>query len=207
MKRALLPLMVGSLVAGGAAYAQTWNVEGPFRDEFGGCFRVSTGQVQCLLKSTYTGSGPTYYGATYYATDAAAYAPDNKRYIAVQSTINGRDVSKANVNVSKASPVTVVYTFNYPRNYDSISLLFLDTGTLRSVPVKPLPGAPASASASAATSAAPASAVAKAAPVSAATTAAPAVPRPSSFDIKLIGCTFNAQGGYSCKGAEIIPVR
>ncbi|WP_147364151.1 hypothetical protein [Deinococcus cavernae] len=47
---------------------------GPFRDELLGCQRVGSGQVQCSIKSTYTGSGPTYYGATYYARDTAAYA-------------------------------------------------------------------------------------------------------------------------------------
>lgn len=182
-----------------AAGAQTWAVEGPFRDEFLGCTRSSSGQVQCAMRSSYTGSASTYYGATYYAVDTAAYAPDRKRYIASRSSIDGRDVSRANVNVSKASPVTVVYTFDYPKNFDRITMLFIDSGILKDVPIKA--GAPAQATPQAAPPAPAPQASAQPAPP------APANPTLSNFDIKLTDCTLNSQGGYTCKGAELIPRR
>ncbi|WP_291426212.1 hypothetical protein [Deinococcus sp.] len=183
-----------ALLVGNVAQAQIWTVDGPFKDEFMGCSRISTGQVQCAMKSSYIGNGPTYIGATYFATDSAAYAPDNKRYIASRSSINGRDVSRSEVNVSKSAPVMVVYTFDYPRNFDRIALLFIDTGMLKQVPIK-------SDGAITSPAAAPQSQTVSSAPKAQST-----VPL-NAFDIKLTGCTQNAQGDYSCKQADLIPRR
>ncbi len=190
MRKVLFPLVFACSVAS----AQTWTVEGPFQDEFLGCARLGSGQVQCAMKSSYIGSGATYFGATYYALDSAAYAPDNKRYLGTSTTVNGRDVSRTPINVSKASPVTVLYTFDYPKNFDTIALLFMDTGMLKNIPIK---------SASAATPAPVASAPAAASPAPA---AAPAI-NLTNFDIRLSDCKQNAQGGYTCARADLAPRR
>lgn len=217
MKKPLWLALLGLSVAG----AQSWNVEGPFRDDFLGCTRLSTGQVQCTMKSTYTGSGSTYYGATYYARDTAAYAPDRQRFLAVRSFMDGRDVTNATVNVSKASPVTVAYVFNYPAQHDKITMLFMDSGILKDVPIKgaaptsapqpsttqpstaqPAPAQPAASQTPAATKpAAPSSGT----PASAAS-AVPSITL-SSFDLKLTGCTATSQGGLTCTRAELVPRR
>ena len=193
------------LFALSSASAQTWTVEGPFRDEMLGCQRISTGQVQCSMKSSYIGRGATYFGATYYARDTAAYAPDRKRYIASRTTIDGRDVTNASVNVSKANPVTVTYTINYPAQFDKITMLFMDSGILKEIPIKgqaavapapqpaaPKPAAPATQSVS---------------PQPAPAAQPPATINLNAFDISLTGCTLNARGGYTCTKAEINPKR
>ncbi|GAA5501364.1 hypothetical protein Dxin01_01096 [Deinococcus xinjiangensis] len=195
MRKVLFALSLGLV---GAAQAQTWNVDGPFRDEFVGCSRISTGQVQCSMKSTYIGSGATYFGATYFAADSAAYAPDNKRYIATRSSIGGTDVTSRSVNVSKASPVTVTYTFDYPKNFDTIALLFIDTGMLKNVPIKAAVATPTPAAS------APAPQPAQPTPPQPAAATNPAL---NAFDIKLTDCKLNAQGGYTCNKAELIPKR
>lgn len=197
MRNVLFALLLGSVAS---ASAQTWTVEGPFQDEFLGCVRSSTGQVQCSMKSSYIGSGPTYYGATYFATDSAAYAPDNKRYIATRSSIGGSDVTNRSVNVSKASPVTVTYTFDYPKNFDTIALLFIDTGMLKNVPIKAAVATPTPA----ASAPAPAPQPAQPTPPQPAAATNPAL---NAFDIKLTDCKLNTQGGYTCNKAELIPKR
>ncbi|WP_135227877.1 hypothetical protein [Deinococcus fonticola] len=186
------------------ACAQSWTVEGPFRDELLGCQRVGSGQVQCSIKSTYTGSGPTYYGATYYARDTAAYAPDRRRFIASRTTIDGRDVTNATLNVAKANPVTVVYTLDYPAQFDKITMLFVDSGILKEVPIKggPIKGQGAAQPATP-KPAAPAAQPAQAAPAA----QPPAAINLNAFDISLTGCTLNAKGGYTCTKAEINPKR
>lgn len=185
------------------ACAQSWTVEGPFRDEMLGCQRVGTGQVQCSMKSTYIGSGSTYYGATYFARDTAAYAPDRKRYIASRTTIDGRDVTNANVNVSKAKPVTVVYTIDYPAQFDKITMLFMDSGILKEVPIRGQAAAVPAPQPAAPKPAAPAAQAAQAVPAA----QQPATINLNAFDIKLTGCTLNAAGGYTCTKAEINPKR
>lgn len=187
------------------ASAQSWTVEGPFRDEMLGCQRVSTGQVQCSMKSSYIGSGATYFGATYYARDTAAYAPDRKRYIASRTTIDGRDVTNASVNVSKASPVTVTYTIDYPAQFNKITMLFMDSGILKEVPIRGHAAAAPASQPAAPKPAAPA-------PQPASPQPAPAAQQPTTvnlnaFDISLTGCTLNARGGYTCTKAEINPKR
>ena len=188
------------------ASAQTWTVQGPFRDEMLGCQRISNGQVQCSMKSTYTGSYATYFGASYYARDTAAYAPDRQRYIASRTTIDGRDVTNAPVNVAKTKPVTVVYTINYPAHFDKITMLFMDGGILKEVPIKgQVAAAPAPAPA-------PKPAVPAPQPAAPAPQPAPAAQQPATinlnaFDISLTGCTLNAKGGYTCTKAEINPKR
>lgn len=154
------------------------------------------------MKSKYTGSGATYFGATYFARDSAAYAPDRKRYLGSASSINGKDVTNTPVNVSKAAPVTVTYTFDYPKEFSTIALLFLDTGMMKDVQIKNT--APTAAPAPAPTNPAPAAP----APPSPATKPAPPTTTPinlSAFDIKLTDCTTNGQGGFTCNKAELIP--
>lgn len=203
MRKVLFALCFGL----SAAQAQTWMVQGPFRDDFLGCVRVASGQVQCSMKSTYMGSGATYFGASYYAVDSAAYAPDRKRYIASHSTIDGRDVTRASVNVSKANPVTVVYTFDYPRNFDKITMLFMDSGIIKDVPIKGNAIAPAPAPAQAPVTQPAAPAPVKAAPPTPAATTPPANLNLGAFDIRLLDCAMNSQGGITCNKAELVPKR
>lgn len=196
MKHLCITALFCLSVAGlSVAQAESWTVTGPFRDEFLGCQRVGT-QVQCQIKSTYTGSGATYYGATYYAFDTAAYAPDKRRYIAVRTTFDGRDITRASVNVSRNSPVTVTYTFDYPTQFDRIAMLFIDSGIVKDVPIK--------GSAPVATPSAPAPQNTPPAP---ATPSQPGAGNAalSSFDIKLTGCQSNGKGGFTCTGAELTP--
>ena len=198
MRKVLLVSLLGVSFGFSLAQAQTWTVEGPFKDEFLGCTRTGGGQVQCVMKSSYIGSGNTYFGATYYAADSAAYAPDNKRYLGISSSINGRDVSRASVNVSKASPVTVTYTFDYPKNFDTIALLFMDTGMMKNVPIK--------AAAAAAPAQPAATQPAAAQPAPAAASSAPGI-NLSTFDIKLSDCKQTPQGGFTCAKADLTPKR
>ncbi|RJF69458.1 hypothetical protein D3875_20950 [Deinococcus cavernae] len=40
-------------------------------------------------------------------------------------------MTNATLNVAKANPVTVVYTLDYPAQFDKITMLFVDSGILR----------------------------------------------------------------------------
>lgn len=183
-------LMIGLFSNNALAAPISWTVTGPFRNEFIGCSRNATAQVECSIRSAYIGNSATYYGATYFAADSAAYASDSKRYIATKTTLDGRDISKSNVNVSKSKPITVTYTFDFPKDQDKIALLFVDSGGLKNIAIQPYTGR-----SSVATTSTPAPSQTPSTP-----------PRPDAFDIKLVGCKFNSQGGYSCSGAEIIPI-
>ncbi|WP_147364145.1 hypothetical protein [Deinococcus cavernae] len=45
-------------------------------------------------------------------------------------------MTNATLNVAKANPVTVVYTLDYPAQFDKITMLFVDSGILKEVPIK-----------------------------------------------------------------------
>lgn len=185
-----------------SAGAQAWNPGGPFRDEFLGCARLSSGAVECSVKSQYTGNTSSFPGAEYFAQDTHAQTPDGRIITARRSAIQGIDISRMPITVFRNTPVTVVYTFDYPTSISQIRVLSIDGGVLRDVAIK---GSPATNSP--ATSAPVPPPPSGPAPVGTAAPVKPTDLMSGAFDLQLSGCTPNAQGGFSCTRAEITPKR
>lgn len=124
-----------ALLLTASAQAQTWSVSGSFTNQFLGCIRTPGGSVQCTIISTYIGA-QTQASALFFAASTKAFTPDGQAIQASSSSVAGKPNDAYSTNVSyRDVPVKVVYTFPYPHALNTISMLMIDTGTIRNVAI------------------------------------------------------------------------
>ncbi|UWX64772.1 hypothetical protein [Deinococcus rubellus] len=178
-----------ALLLTASAQAQTWTVSGSFTNQFLGCVRTPGGSVQCTMTSTYIGA-QTQAAAYFFASSTKAFTPDGQAIEASSSSVAGKPSSAFSTNVSyKDVPVKVVYTFPYPHALNTISMLMIDTGTIRNVAITP--SSPTAASSSAALPA-----------IQLGTTQA--VVGGKAYTISLTNCKLNS-GNYTCT-STLVPL-
>ena len=119
----------------GTAGAQTWTLDGPFTDQLLGCVRTAIGTVACTITSTYTGPQETRPGL-FFASNSQAFTPEGRAISATTTAVADKPADPYSTIVAyKNIAIKVVYTFDYPKKFNTIRALYIDKGKLENVPI------------------------------------------------------------------------